>query len=105
MGTTVTVTFPRDVWTAGEALPFEIHLVAGGRKWAPRWHVWARPVGGLEYYDLAYKDGHVQVPIDAAELIELLVRHLDGGVEAKNERRESAGGCNEAERWPASQTE
>lgn len=67
------VTFPRDVWTAGEAVPFQVSLAAGGKTLTPRWHVWACRVGDLEYRDWSLKDGEVHVPVDAAGIYQIKV--------------------------------
>ena len=67
------VTFPRDVWTAGEAVPFEVALEKGELRMAPRWRVWARPLGGLAYRELAREGGLLRVPAEAGGLYHVKV--------------------------------
>jgi outer membrane protein assembly factor BamB len=68
----LTVTCP-DVWTAGATVPFTLTFAVGARPVAPRWRVWVRPVGTLQYRELAWKDGQLQVPTDLAGLYQLKV--------------------------------
>ncbi len=67
------VTYPADTWTAGEAIPFRIALTAGGRNATPRWQVWARPPGTLDYRTFPVEDGKLHVPADAAGMYQIKV--------------------------------
>jgi outer membrane protein assembly factor BamB len=69
----LTVRYPGDVWTAGEAVPFRIECKAGTKAVAPRWRVWARPLGGNEYREFLVRDGQLQVPADAAGFYQIKV--------------------------------
>ena len=64
----LTVTYPGDVWTAGQTLPFRIECTSGTKAITPRWRVWARPLGSSDYRELVVRDGQLQVPADAAGL-------------------------------------
>jgi outer membrane protein assembly factor BamB len=67
------MTFPKTVWTAGEAVPFTIDFSSGARSIKPTWRIWARPLQSLDYRELVLKDGAVQVPADLAGLIQVKV--------------------------------
>jgi outer membrane protein assembly factor BamB len=69
----LTVTFPGEVWTAGQAVPFDIQLTAGERKLRPHWRVWARTLGALDYREFKLADGKLQVPADAAGILQVKV--------------------------------
>ena len=64
----LTVRSPSAIWTAGEAIPFEIKFNDNGRKIAPQWRVWARPLESAEYRAFKWADGKLDVPADAAGL-------------------------------------
>ena len=67
------VSYPSEIWTAGEKIPFTIEFNAYGRKVAPRWRVWARPVAALDYRELPVVEGALQVPDDYAGLYRIKV--------------------------------
>jgi hypothetical protein len=67
------ISFPRSVWTAGEAVPFAISFTAGSRSVHPSWRVWARPLHGVDYRELEAKQGELRVPADLAGLVQLKV--------------------------------
>lgn len=76
----LTVTYPREVWTAGSMLSFRIDFTtADKRTVTPRWRVWLRPVGSAQYREVTYTTsrelggGRVQVPADVAGLYQLKV--------------------------------
>ncbi len=69
----LTVTYPRDVWIAGQPLPFQIELSAGKKTGTPRWRVWARPISSSDYRELLVRDGQVQVPADMAGYFQIKV--------------------------------
>lgn len=60
-------------WTAGGAVDFAIDFDGGGRRIKPRWRVWARPFGVLDYRELKFADGKLQVPADFAGVYQIKV--------------------------------
>jgi len=77
----LTVIYPREVWTAGEILPFRIDFSKGDKIITPpRWHAWLCPLGTSDYREatvLPPKElglsQRLQVPDDAAGLYQLKV--------------------------------
>ncbi len=53
----LTVTAQGSPWTAGQPVDFRIEFYGGGQPIKPRWRVWARPFGVLEYRELKLADG------------------------------------------------
>jgi outer membrane protein assembly factor BamB len=68
-----TVTYATNVWTAGQPLPFSVTLDGGGRATAPQWRVWARPLAALDYRELKWSGGNLDVPADLAGLYRVKV--------------------------------
>src|SRR5262249_40904638 len=69
----LTVSFSGEVWTAGEEAPFRVRLTAGERALTPQWHVWARPVGALDYREWPLRGDRVKVPAEAAGVYQVKV--------------------------------
>jgi outer membrane protein assembly factor BamB len=67
------VKLPNDVWTAGEPVPVQINLDAGGRRLQPRWRLWLRPFNTPDFQELPLKDGKVLPPADAGGFYHLRV--------------------------------
>lgn len=67
------VAFPERIWTAGQKLPFTIELAGGPFKGAPRWRVWARPIGGIDYREFLVQDGRLTIPDDVAGICQIKV--------------------------------
>lgn len=67
------ISFPRNVWTAGEPVPFTLSFSAGSRSVKPAWKVWARPLHGVDYRELELKEGALRVPADLAGLVQIKV--------------------------------
>ena len=65
-------TYPSPVWTAGAATPFAIDFATAGRRIAPRWRLWARPLDSADWreFEVAGDAGKRQAtaPADAAGL-------------------------------------
>ena len=64
----LSVSYPEEIWQAGQALPFTISFDDAGQHTAPHWRVWARPLAGGPYRELARQGGMLQVPTDFAGL-------------------------------------
>lgn len=60
----LTVTIPDRVWQAGGEVPFSAALTGDEGIAAPRFRVWARPFGELEYRELTPAGGKLRVPSD-----------------------------------------
>jgi outer membrane protein assembly factor BamB len=69
----LTVTAQGGPWTAGQAVDFRIEFDGGGRQIKPRWRVWARPVGVLDYRELVLSGGTLEVPRDFAGFYQIKV--------------------------------
>jgi outer membrane protein assembly factor BamB len=69
----LTVSFPERVWTAGQAVPFVIRLSGGAGGAAPRWRVWAAPLGTPDYRELPLAGDQLRVPADCAGVYQLRV--------------------------------
>lgn len=69
----LTVTDAGDIWTAGEDVPFRIRLIAGERELTPRWRVWARPVGALDYREWPLKGDRISLPANEAGIYQVKV--------------------------------
>ncbi len=69
----LTVTAQGGPWIAGEAVGFAIEFDGGGRRIKPRWRVWARPFGVLDYHELKLTDGKLLLPEDLAGLYQIKV--------------------------------
>lgn len=69
----LTVTFPSNVWTAGQALPFRVQLTGSGPTPAPRWRVWARLLNDVEYQELPLIKDQLRVPAGCAGLYQIKV--------------------------------
>jgi outer membrane protein assembly factor BamB len=67
------VTFPSEVWTAGQPVALAIDLDAGERKISPRWKVFLRPFNTPGWQELPLRDGRVAAPADAGGLYQLRV--------------------------------
>ena len=50
------VSYPSEIWTAGDAISFNIEFNVKGNTLSPRWRVWARPVAALDYRELLVTD-------------------------------------------------
>jgi outer membrane protein assembly factor BamB len=60
-------------WIAGQPVSFKIEFDGGGRPIKPRWRVWARPFGVLDYRELQLSGGKLLVPADLAGLYQIKV--------------------------------
>ena len=69
----LTVTAQGGPWVAGQAVDFKIEFDGGGRPIKPRWRVWARPFGVLDYRELKLADGKLLVPENLAGLYQIKV--------------------------------
>ncbi len=69
----LTVTYPSQLWTAGQATPLTIAFDGGGRATAPQWRVWITPFGASQWQQLPYDNGQVQVPASFGGLYQLKV--------------------------------
>ncbi|MBL9137791.1 MAG: hypothetical protein JNK85_18120 [Verrucomicrobiales bacterium] len=58
------VTVPDSVWTAGQAIAFKVALDSPSVTLAPKWRVWGRPLGSMEYREFVVTNGMLQVPAD-----------------------------------------
>ncbi|MEI6520309.1 MAG: WD40 repeat domain-containing protein [bacterium] len=67
------VTFPNELWTAGQDVPFKIDFAAGGRNITPHWRVWANPIGTTEYKELKINNETLTVPADCAGIYQVKV--------------------------------
>ncbi|GMV83236.1 MAG: hypothetical protein AMXMBFR7_44200 [Planctomycetota bacterium] len=76
----VSATYPSSVWTAGEAVPFEIAVQSPLRPLAPRWRVQVRPFGGPEFRELAWKSGKLEIPNELQGFMHLRVSTLAAGL-------------------------
>ena len=69
----LTVTAQRGPWVAGQGVDFQIEFDGGGRAIKPRWRVWARPFGVVDYRELKHGDGKLFVPEDMAGFYQIKV--------------------------------
>jgi outer membrane protein assembly factor BamB len=69
----LTVTTQGGPWIAGEAVDFAIEFDGGGRRITPRWRVWARPFGVLDYRELKLAGGKLLLPEDLAGFYQIKV--------------------------------
>jgi hypothetical protein len=69
----LTVTYPSEVWTAGQAVPLTIAFHPGGRPLAPRWRVQLRPFNTPAWTEMPLMNGTVTPPVDAGGLYQLRV--------------------------------
>ena len=69
----LTVTAQGGPWTAGQPVDFLIEFDGGGRAIKPRWRVWARPFGVLDYRELKLAGGKLLLPEDLAGLYQIKV--------------------------------
>jgi outer membrane protein assembly factor BamB len=60
----LTVTYPSEPWTAGEAIDVKIDFHAPQRNVNPQWRVWIRPLHTLAYRELPIENGRLHVPDD-----------------------------------------
>jgi outer membrane protein assembly factor BamB len=67
------VSFPQRIWTAGSEVPFDIRLTGMAGDASPRWRVWARPLGALDYREFPVAGGKLKVPTDCAGVFQLKV--------------------------------
>lgn len=72
-GMHVKVTWPGDFWPAGASIPWSLEFDSGDTPMALEWRVWARPLGGLDFRELAVADGKLQVPADFGGLYHVKV--------------------------------
>ena len=71
---TLSVTYARDVWTAGQPMPFTITFAPSQpRPIAPAWRIWIRPYGTTDYREIKIAAGAVTVPSDATGLYNVRV--------------------------------
>ena len=76
----LTVRYPGDVWTAGQAVPLTIEFDSGKREIRPQWRVWLRPANMPNYTGLALVNGHVTAPAGMTGLCQLKIgAGLQGG--------------------------
>ena len=69
----LTVRYPSHIWNAGKAIPFAVEFNAGVRPITPRWRVWATTWGDVDWRELPWTEGLVNVPADMAGLFQLKV--------------------------------
>ena len=69
----LTVTAQGGPWVAGQPVDFRIEFDGGGRAIKPRWRVWARPFGVLDYRELKLAEGKLLVPEDLAGIYQIKV--------------------------------
>jgi len=69
----LTVTAQSGPWIAGRPVEFRIDFDGGGRPIKPRWRVWARPFGILDYRELKLLDGRLLLPEDLAGFYQIKV--------------------------------
>ncbi len=69
----LTVTAQSGPWIAGRPVDFRIEFDGGGRAIKPRWRVWARPFGVLDYRELKLADGKLLLPADLAGFYQIKV--------------------------------
>jgi outer membrane protein assembly factor BamB len=65
------VSFPDRVWIAGADVPFKVKLTGAKGDVAPRWRVWARPLGSLDYREFTVEGGRLKVPTDCAGIYQV----------------------------------
>ena len=74
------VTFPSEVWTAGQVVPLTIGFQSPNPHNKPHWHIWLRPLNVPEFTELPWQQGHITVPADAGGLYQLRVSpDIQGG--------------------------
>ncbi|MGA2032769.1 MAG: hypothetical protein ABSG68_10960 [Thermoguttaceae bacterium] len=69
----LTVTAQSGAWIAGQPVDFRIEFDSGGRRIRPRWRVWARPFGVLDYRELKLADDKLLLPQDLAGMYQIKV--------------------------------
>jgi outer membrane protein assembly factor BamB len=67
------VTYPSDVWTAGEPIDFHIDFHSPRRNTQPKWRVWIRPLSSIDYRELPVENGKVHVPQDLGGVYQIKV--------------------------------
>ena len=70
---TFKVTYPNETWTAGENVDFQIAHSDPILNSKPQWRVWARNLSTPDYREWKVVGGKLQVPADAAGLIQIKV--------------------------------
>ena len=69
----LTVTAQSGPWIAGQPAAFKIEFDGGRRSIRPKWRVWARPFGVLDYRELELIDGKLLLPNGLAGLYQIKV--------------------------------
>jgi hypothetical protein len=69
----LTVTYPREVWTAGERLDFSIAHDDPIHHAKPQWRVWARGLSTPDYEEWKIENGKLLVPQGAAGIYQIKV--------------------------------
>jgi outer membrane protein assembly factor BamB len=69
----LTVNYEKEIWIAGESLPFSIAFDSGHHTSKPLWRAWLRPLNSPFYQELKQEAGKVLVPADAAGIYQLKV--------------------------------
>ena len=69
----LTVSFPSDVWTAGDRVPLSIALDAGGRSVRPDWRAWLRPLHAPGFRELPWRQEAVTVPDNVGGFCQLRI--------------------------------
>jgi outer membrane protein assembly factor BamB len=67
------ISFPDRVWTGGTEVPFDVKLTGAKGDATPKWRVWARPLGSLDYREFAVVGGKLKVPADCAGIYQIKV--------------------------------
>lgn len=67
------ITTTNGQWTAGQTVDFRIDFDGGGWRVSPRWRVWARPFGVLDYRSLTLAGEKLEVPADFAGFYQVKV--------------------------------
>lgn len=79
----LTVSYPEPVWIAGEDVSLQIQFDAAGRDVAPRLAAWIRPLGTVEFEQLAVAGQRATVSADLSGLFHLRVGSGLGGSESE----------------------
>ncbi|MCL2701061.1 MAG: PQQ-binding-like beta-propeller repeat protein [Phycisphaerae bacterium] len=69
----LSMSYPSEVWTAGQAVDFTIAFDSGGQVIKPNWKVWARNFGDTNWRELSWKDNKLQVPADLVGVVHVKV--------------------------------
>lgn len=67
------MTYPSEVWTAGQAVPFKLTFDPGKAAIKPQWRVWAQPLGVPLWQEWPLQNGNLQVPESAGGLYQIKV--------------------------------